>query len=507
MSSNPAEPEKYSLDDMMDRLQSKSGPTAEDSGELVTRADGSQAIKVRKRKRRSTQPHKEEAKRTAKLRVIQVSSLVIFAILLVLTFGGLIIYANSGPFRQGVINKISAVTGAKIKFHQFRVNPASSNVVLADFQWPGGNLIKSLSLSEVSTKALIAGIISKDIGVDEISVTNANIRIGSPIPGEETRFSPKQGPSAVSFDRLGVNKVNATFGDAASPSLQLLGSEASLYPENINGHPTVRLFKGEVKIPLWPAYRLDRALMEFHDSKVEVVSLKLLHELDPDGTIELTGSFEPSDTGKIQSLGVKVDSFSMNGIVGPALGNLIKGRISTGSETPETNQLTFAPGQDSSSKVVLSFKAADNSAMQFNGFSFLSVLSHLFENRALLEPIFDDQAAGTLTRENGVVTLSNLSFSAKKQLRITGDLTLAANDALSGELQVAIPEASVIASGNTQLKEVFKNARDGYRWISVKISGTGSHPADNFAEIYEGTAKAAGSTNPANSFEELTAPK
>ena len=42
MSSNPAEPEKYSLDEMLERLQSKPSAEPENSGELVTRADGSQ---------------------------------------------------------------------------------------------------------------------------------------------------------------------------------------------------------------------------------------------------------------------------------------------------------------------------------------------------------------------------------------------------------------------------------------------------------------------------------
>ena len=51
----------YSMDDMMERLKGQKREEGKDmkDGELVTRADGTQVVKVRKRKRRSKQAPKE----------------------------------------------------------------------------------------------------------------------------------------------------------------------------------------------------------------------------------------------------------------------------------------------------------------------------------------------------------------------------------------------------------------------------------------------------------------
>src|SRR6478609_3165765 len=109
MSASPSEPEKYSIDEMMDRL--KSGPSQNsENGELVTRADGTQAVRVRKRKRRSTQPHKDARQRTRRARIVQVSSALVLIFAAGLTVGGAIIYANSSPFRKNLIGQIEQAT-------------------------------------------------------------------------------------------------------------------------------------------------------------------------------------------------------------------------------------------------------------------------------------------------------------------------------------------------------------------------------------------------------------
>ena len=46
----PSDPEKYSIDEMMERLKGQPADDPATAGELVTRADGSQALRVRKRK-------------------------------------------------------------------------------------------------------------------------------------------------------------------------------------------------------------------------------------------------------------------------------------------------------------------------------------------------------------------------------------------------------------------------------------------------------------------------
>ena len=76
---NSSDPERYSIDDMMDRLQTRSPDDDSDSGDgkLVIRADGSKAIRVKRRKRRSRQPKKESEIRKRKVRMIQIIAVII----------------------------------------------------------------------------------------------------------------------------------------------------------------------------------------------------------------------------------------------------------------------------------------------------------------------------------------------------------------------------------------------------------------------------------------------
>ncbi len=93
MSAGASEPEKYSIDEMMDRLKSSSSGAASD-GELVSRPDGSQALRVRKRKRRSSQPHKEERIRSRKSRIVQFSAAFVLIAAAVMAVGGAILFTK-----------------------------------------------------------------------------------------------------------------------------------------------------------------------------------------------------------------------------------------------------------------------------------------------------------------------------------------------------------------------------------------------------------------------------
>ena len=135
MSAAPSEPEKYSIDEMMERLKT-SPPENPENGELVTRPDGSQAIRVRKRKRRTSQPHKEEASRNRRAKIFQVAAALILVFVAALIIGAGIIYANSAPFRESLVRKIAAGSGASVELQQFRMNPQTANAGGLVLDWP-----------------------------------------------------------------------------------------------------------------------------------------------------------------------------------------------------------------------------------------------------------------------------------------------------------------------------------------------------------------------------------
>lgn len=510
MSSEPAEPEKYSLDEMLERLQNKSSSTPEDSGELVTRADGSQAIKVRKKKRRTRQPKKEAAQRASRLRAIQVSSAVILIILMGLVLGGLLVYANSAPYRQKVISKFHSGTGAKIEFNQLQISPTATTAHAASLNWPEGNLLKSLSLSRSRAQALMGGVIGSSWSVSEITVDSGQLMIGAPQGGQPVRYFPAaSGAAPISVDRLAVSKLNVSLGDPAAPSLKILNSEASFYPNHKNGVPSVRLFRGELHVPQWPMFRVDRAMMAVSRDEVEIVNLRLFHELDNNGYMELTGKFNPSTPAVEQSLDVKMTSFNLNGIAGTSLSNLVVGRFDSREIPGSQNHLTFSSSIPTGGKLQIGFASSPNTLPRLNNFSFLRYLSQITDNPWFLDPLFHDGCTGILHRDNGIVRITDLTILSKTQLKVTGDLTIQENETLTGVLHVGLAVPTVTGGRNPALAKVFKEERDGFRWVTLNISGTGARPIDNFAELVQAARGAAAEPGEENKdlFEQLTAPE
>ena len=107
--SQPSEPEKFSIDEIIDRLQHPPDEEPLREGELVTREDGTQAIRVRRRKRRTCQPQKAELKHRRRIRMIQVSAVLVVILMAAFAFGSAIIYANSTPFREKIMRMICSL--------------------------------------------------------------------------------------------------------------------------------------------------------------------------------------------------------------------------------------------------------------------------------------------------------------------------------------------------------------------------------------------------------------
>lgn len=507
--SQPSEPENYSLDQMLERLQGKPTTSEEDdAGELVTRADGSQAIKVRKRKRRSKQPLKEAAKKASRMRAIQISCAVILLILLFLTIGSLLVYTNSSIYQDKIVSKFNQATGAKVKLEQMQVGPTGTNAYTAKFEWPDGNLLKSLQVNNIRAQALMGGAIGNSWRVNEVSASTGELQIGASVEDQPSRFFPEtSGSSAVSINRLGIESFKATVGEPSSPFIQLLKSEASFYPESKQGHPTLRLFRGELHARNWPMFRIDRGMIEFRKNETEILSLRLFHETDNNGNIELSGKFNPHDLSTERSLLVKLNSFNLNGVIGNSLGHLVAGRVDSRSDVG-TNRLEFS-SSNPEGRLQVAFVSSPNTLPRLNNFSFLSKLSQVTDNPWYLDPLFHDGCSGILHRENGTVRITELSLTAKNQLQVTGELAVAKNDELSGTLHVGLPEAIVAGGRNPALAKMFKESRDGLLWVTVKISGTAGRPVDNFTELVQATSGLPAPTAPGQAqdlFETLTAP-
>ncbi len=513
MSAAPSEPEKYSIDEMMDRLKNTSSVNAHENGELVVRADGSQAIRVRKRKRRSSQPIKEERIRNRRARILQVSAAMILIILSGLTIGGAVIFANSPPFREALFQHIGESTGAKVDMQMFRMNPKTANAASMSLTWPEGNVLHNLSLGGIAAEIFPSSFLGKSMNGEEITVAQGNLALQIPTPGKPLRSqAAAAGALPVNFKRYRISQFNMTLGDTAAPAISLLKSEASLYPNTLNGRTQFSLNQGNLSIDGWPKLRLDRAFMEFRGNEIDVVGLRILDETDNRGVCEFSGTILPYSPERLSTLSVQLDSFQLGGITSPALGKLFSGRIDS-VPTTKANYLTFYPTANPSSKLVIEFRSALTSNMEISGFPFLFALSQTLEDDWFQRPVFEgENTGGTLIREAGKVSLQDLNFENKGRMALKGRLTMDADQSLSGNLEVGVAEAMITTSKAPRLKTLFGPTTEGFRWITLKIGGTAASPTDNFKDLFlapeasqaEGTQE---SDHKGSTFEELTKPR
>lgn len=513
MPAAPSEPEKYSIDEMMDRLKSSSEGNPEEDGELVVRADGTQAIRVRKRKRRSAQPVKDERIRTRRSRIIQVSAAMSLLILAGLTIGAAIAFANSPPFREGLIRKITQSTGANADLQMFRMNPTTANAADLVLKWPGGNVLNSLTLRGIVAEIFPVSFLGKSMTGEEITVAEGTLALRMPTPDEALRTEAEPtGPLPIQFKRYRAPVFHMTLGDTAAPVIRLYKSEASLYPNPLNGRTQFSLNQGELSIAGWPKLRMDRAFIEIRGKEADIVGLRVMDVADNRGVFELSGTVLPYSPDRLSTLSVTLDTFPLSGIAGPGLGRIFTGKIDS-LPTTKSNYLSFYPSANPATKLAIEFRSALTSNIEISGFPFLFALSQTLEDEWFLRPVFEgENAGGTILREADIVTLRDLNFESKGRMALRGHVSMTATQTLSGSLEVGVTEAMISSSKTERLKTLFGPSKEGFRWLTVNISGPAASPIDNFKELFlaPGTTGSQETPKPeqdGSTFEELTKPR
>ncbi len=505
----PSEPEKYSIDQMMDRLKNRREGDPLVDGTLVTRADGSQAVRVRMKKRRSHQLHKEQRRSQHRARMLQVSGALVLVLLALFGSGVAIVFANSAPFREGLVRKIALCSGAGAELHQFRMNPTSANASALTLTWPAGNVLGSLKARNLYAEISPVSFLGKSMVGEEVRASEATLTLRIPQADKPSREIPaSEGIQPVRFNHYNLPKLHILVGNPSAPGIRMHGSEASFIPQNPNGRPQLLLSRGDLTIKGWPKLQMDRSHIEFRGNDADIIGMRLRHVTDPRGVFELSGTLSPYATNQASTLAVQLDSYLVAGIAGTELGRLFSGRIDTVSSST-SNYLSFTPGPDPSPSLSVTFRNSLASVLEVTGFPFLFGLSQTLDDEWFARPVFDSEIRGILRRVDGNVSIENLNLENKGRMALRGMVAMTPNRILSGKLEVGVAQGMIQSSENPRLDALFGPPRDNFRWLTLKISGNTNSPADNFKDLYESNidSKATAPADRIPSFEDLTRPK
>jgi len=501
-------PEKYSINEMMDRLKQANGP---EDGVLVTREDGSQAIRVRKRKRRSQQPSKERAKRKKRLRAIQITAGLSLGVLVLLGAGGALVYANTSAYRTRLLGKLNEATGSHAEVSQFRVTPTGAGALSLDLQWPETFTLKNLTMKNVGADLHAKSFFGGDWSGEEVLAQTAELKVGTPQEG----FPPTPATTAepfFRFQRVRSPKASILVGDSTNPSIAVRDCEISFYPKNTSGRAELRLNRGNVSFGKdFPVFPLDRSLLIFNGSQIDLVALRLNAPDHPQSMLQFSGSISATGGPRPATMDVKFTSFPLEHLAGRDLGRLLSG--SAGSREASTvNFLTFVPGQTDSYRFVASWTAGGESPLKMADLPCFSELARLIGDGWFITPTFDGACGGTLRLEKSAVRFDELDLHAKSRLRITGTIALAKDKSLSGHLRLGLPSSFALADESGRLHQLLSAESEGFRWVDVVVSGTAAKPVDDFRlklAAALATPRKAGTSQPQteSQFEELTRPR
>lgn len=503
-----SEPEKYSVDEMLERLKNRPTEEAIEDGELVTRADGSQAIKVRKRKRRTQQPHKEERKHHHRIRMVQVAVVLALLLAAIVGAGTAIVYANSAPFREQLLRNLAQSSGARAAVEQFRMSPTTANAEQVSLAWPDGNALGSLTLRKVRANISPLSFLGQALTGDEVTCGDASLNLRFPLAGKPMRDAPAPGGNLpVRFESYATSRAAMLLGDPAAPLVRLQDAEGSFYPVGPNGHAQLLLNRGDITISGWPKLRMDRSHIEFRGTDIDVVVMRLLHETDNRGVFELAGTISPHAAGRSSLLAIRLEAYPLSGIAGPELARLVAGRIDT-TDSSKANLLTIIPGENPDASLAIAFHNSLTSSFDLNGFPFLLGLARALRDPWFERPVFESDVSGVLRRAQGHVALSDLSMETKGRMAMRGSLTLNADHSLSGHLVVGLADAMIKSSKLATLDTLFESPKEGFRWLTLQIGGTASAPTDDFRQLVDNASRTK-PRDPASAtptFEDLTTP-
>lgn len=483
------DPEKYSIEEMMERLKRR----GDDAKELVTREDGSQVMKMRKRKRRTNQAVNQETKRNQRVYMIQIAGFVFIAALLFLVGIIGVVYSNSVSFRKGLVEKAEATSGAKVDMKQFRMNPVTANSSRVSMSWPEGNVLSWFEVTSPEAKIAPASFIGNVFSGEEIVALKGDLVLRAPVQGEEVVFfkSSKAKPIFV-FNRYSLPSLNIYFGGEKLPTNMLEKTEASYFPISGKKRGEIRLNGGLFKFGDWPHLNLERSYIKHTGSELDIKSMKFTIPIGTKqrgvdlGSIDFSGVIQPLQANTTHELAVSIETFRLSYLLGSDLGRLFLGSVMT-KEVSGSNFFRFSPDSVEEALLELSLVHALDSRVDISQFDFLNYLALLLDERWYELPYFENDVSFLLRRQGDLVEIKNILLEQKGRMAIRGNLTTKEGGIIAGALNVGIPGNLISGSKNIKLDRVFGPLEDGYRWVKIEVGGTGAAPIDNFRQLYKGT--------------------
>ena len=494
LTSPPDSDRESSVDQMMERLKQGQGDETpqEQQRELVIREDGTQTIKVRKRKRRTQQPKKSATQLSPKVKWSILGSVIILVALAAISIAFITAKYNGQKFKDSTAAKIAEITGAtQSTLTKLKVTPLSAQADKYELVWDKHSFIKEATFDTLKADIKAPSFFSSNWRGNEIVATGGTVTLQKPVPEIETSTSEASSP--YDFASYRCNLLQLYFGDSADAPV--ISDLQISQRKSDDGTYHLVAQNGVVKIVNWPNFKLASAIASPNPQGLEVTALFEAFD-STTGELEIEGKI-PTNTNEPLSLHVSAKDYPIQEILGEELGKRLQGVIQS-----STGSLSYDYTKPSTS--ALSFELPfDSQNLTIKGLPFLSTLQQLTRNSSYSQTTFNI-GSGNMSRNSSGIELKNLHLVSNSVMTLKGNLMVLSNDKLRGSLDIGIPTS--VFEGTPP--KPFVGPKDGLYFIKVELSGTIHNPHDNLREQLQANSQnqASPSQRP-NSHDILQDPK
>ncbi|MEY3394109.1 MAG: hypothetical protein RL346_345 [Verrucomicrobiota bacterium] len=490
MSDSNSDQEKYSIHEILDRLKQRSPEQA--GAQLVTRADGTHILKVRRRKRRTEQPRDRLKAHNQRIQLLQIGGLIVFVVLALLVAGGLILYANSSAYREKLVGKIERISGSKVKLQKFRMNPATASASALEMQWPESHLLRRLEVTGLTAKIAPMNFLGHVFHGEELVASKAKLFLsGQSIVSRNIDGGSQHPDESIKFNRYYIPSVDIFFSEQPGKDRMLEQSEISCFQGASKSDGEIRLNQGMLKMKGWPELALDRSYIRVRDGEMDVQTMRLHspgNRADSNnvrGYIDFSGKIRFADPGEVHTLNAQLEDFQFACLLGRDLGRFFRGNVTNLEKEDSLNRIEFRT--DTGDAVLnLHLTQAVGSRIQMVQCKFLVQLAMVLDDPWYEMPVFDHDIQLRLKRSGEKVEVETFQFKQRGKMVITGSLSTHGDEGgIHGNMRVGIPNSSIQAADNRRLEALFSPESNGYRWLNVELKGTSAMPLDDFKERYQ----------------------
>lgn len=492
-----SEQSSYSVDEMMARLRDgEREKRQQDEGELVTRPDGTQVLRVRRRKRRSKQTEVSAKKRTKRSRKFVIP--LILGLVVLLGLGAMLLVAkyNSKGFQDMLEGGLGEVTGSKISIKEMSVTPITVRAGTVLSEWEDGSMLEGMELAELEADLTWTSFLKGVLGGSRIQASHGVLQIGTGGASGVPQPTPSENP-VINYNELRCQALDIRYGEEKSSSALLKGTQATLLTPDDD--PTQVLFRGgELILDGWSPMAVDNGIGQMTKEGFELKSFRIVSS-------EGTGELNLTTTGPVRSahpveLNVEMSDFPIEDIVGSGLGRLLSGAANS-----EAGRIVF--GNDGRPGVDARIKFSGTSG-SMSGLPVWEGLNGILGKN--VRPEFD-AFQGVFQSSATGMTLQALEWESAGRLRVRGFLELSPDDELSGTLEIGISKELAITATGRKRNNVFSDLKDGYCWVILTVSGDANRPDDDFKNLLENSARPVDERRNERSggdrFDELTRPR